>query len=88
MKLNVLLSILFAIVTSLSAVHEVEHIAHDDASTCLECVVNQNLVSADAVLSALKLEIFHFEKISHNNHSSHIHVRTHSNQNRAPPTQF
>ncbi|OHE10843.1 MAG: hypothetical protein A2513_00705 [Sulfurimonas sp. RIFOXYD12_FULL_33_39] len=85
MKLNVLLSILFAIVTSFAAVHEVKHITHDDSSTCLVCTVNNNLVSADAITFASDVEVFHFEKISQNNPVSYIHVRTYSNQNRAPP---
>lgn len=85
MKLNVLLSILFAIVTSFAAIHEVEHISHNDSSTCLVCTVNNNLVSADAVTFIADIEVFHFEKILQNSSVSYLHVRTSSNQNRAPP---
>ncbi|PNV83208.1 MAG: hypothetical protein C0627_06680 [Sulfurimonas sp.] len=85
MKFNVLLSILFAIVTSFAAIHEVEHIEHNDSSTCLVCTVNSNLVSADAVKFASDVELFHFEAIAHNAPVSYLHVKTYSNQNRAPP---
>lgn len=85
MKLNVLLSILFAIVTGFAAVHEVEHIQHNDSSTCLICTVNHNLLSADAVQLVSNIEISHFEKILQNNPISYIHVKINSNQNRAPP---
>ena len=85
MKLNVLLSILFVIVTSFVAIHEVEHITHDDSSACLVCTVNNNLVSADTVTLVADVEIFHFGKIPQNSSIAYIHVRTHSNQNRAPP---
>lgn len=85
MKFNVLLSILFAIVTSFAAIHEVEHIEHNDASSCLVCTVNNNLVSDDAVKFASDVEIFHFEAIAHKAPVSYLHIETHSNQNRAPP---
>ncbi|MBE0514531.1 hypothetical protein [Sulfurimonas sp.] len=85
MKLNILLSILFAIVTSFAAIHEVEHIEHNDSSTCLVCTVNSNLVSDDAVKFTSDVELFHFEAIAHNAPVSYLHIETHSNQNRAPP---
>ena len=85
MKFNILLSILFAIVTSFAAIHEVEHIEHNDSSTCLVCTVNHNLVSDDAVKFASDIEIFHFEAIAHKAPVSYLHIDTPSNQNRAPP---
>ncbi len=86
MKFNVLLSILFAIVTSFAAIHEVEHIEHNDSSTCLVCTVNHNLVSDDAVKFASDVEILHFEAIAHKAPISHLHIETLSNRNRAPPS--
>lgn len=85
MKFNLLLSILFAIVTSFAAIHEVKHIEHNDASTCLICTVNNNLVSGDAVKFVSDVEIFHFEAIAHKAPVSYLHIKTYSNQNRAPP---
>lgn len=86
MKFNVLLSILFAIVTSFAAIHEVKHIQHNDSSTCLVCTVNHNLVSGDAIKFASDIEIFNFEAITHKAPVLHLHIETHSNQNRAPPS--
>jgi len=86
MKFNVLLSILFAIVTSFAAIHEVEHIQHSDSSTCLVCTVNNNLVSDDAVKLTSDVELFHFEAIAHKAPLSYIHIETSSNHNRAPPS--
>ncbi|MCK9473306.1 hypothetical protein [Sulfurimonas sp.] len=85
MKFNVLLSILFAIVTSFAAIHEVEHIEHNDSSSCLICTINSNLVSGDAVNFTADVELFHFEVIVHNAPVSYLHIQTSSNQNRAPP---
>jgi len=86
MKFNVLLSILFAIVTSFAAIHEVEHIVHDDSSTCLVCTVNNNLVSDDALKLASDVEVLHFEAIAHKAPISYVHTQTYSNHNRAPPS--
>lgn len=85
MKFNALLSILFAIVTSFAAIHEVEHIVHDDSTTCLVCTVNHNLVSPDAVKIVSDIEIFHFENITQNNQITCLHIKTNSDQTRAPP---
>lgn len=86
MKLNIFLSILFAIVTSFAAIHEVEHIKHNDSSSCLICTINSNLVSGDAIHLTSDIEIVHFEAIAHNAPLSYLHIQTYSNQNRAPPT--
>lgn len=86
MKFNILLSILFAIVTSFAAIHEVKHIEHNDGSTCLICTVNSNLVSADAVSFVQDVELSHFEAIAHAAPVTYFHVETKSNQNRAPPS--
>jgi len=85
MKFNLLLSILFAIVTSFAAIHEVKHIEHNDASSCLICTVNNNLVSADAITIAANIEIFHFEAIEQDNSTSYVYRKINFNQNRAPP---
>lgn len=87
MKLNILLSILFIIVTTLAATHEVEHITLDDDSSCLVCNVNNNLLSADVIDISQSIDSIHFDKIVYSNLMSHKHVKINSNQNRAPPTQ-
>ena len=85
MRLNIFLSVIFAVVTSFAAIHEVKHITHDDSSTCLVCTVNNNLVSADAVTLGCDVEIFRFEKILQNNPVSYTYKRIDQNRNRAPP---
>jgi hypothetical protein len=85
MKFNLLLSILFAIVTSFAAIHEVEHIQHNDSSSCLVCTVNNNLVSADAVQFTADVEIFHFQEIIQESSTSYSYRKINFNQNRAPP---
>lgn len=85
MKLNILISILFAVVTSFAAIHEVEHIQHNDSASCLICTVSHNLVSDYAVQFTADIEHFHFEKITQNNPVSYIYSKINSNQNRAPP---
>lgn len=86
MKLNILLSILFIIVTTLSATHEVEHIMLDDDSSCLVCQVNNNLVSADIINVSQNVEIIRFEKIVENNLTSNPYIKEKNNQSRAPPS--
>lgn len=85
MKLNVLLSILFAIVTSFATIHEVEHIQHNDSSSCLVCTVNNNLVSADAVQFTADVEILQFQEIIQESSTSYSYRKINFNQNRAPP---
>lgn len=85
MKINVIISILFAIVTTFTALHEVEHLVKGDDSSCLVCHVNDNLVSADVIDEVKSVDIFHFEKISLNNQISNPHIKKQTNQDRAPP---
>ena len=85
MKLRVLISIFFIIATTLSAIHELEHIAHDDDSACLVYHVNDNLTSVDIIDEIENIEILHFEEIVQKSQISNLHVKSKSNQNRAPP---
>jgi len=85
MKLKVLLSLFFIIVTTFSAVHALEHITHDDDSACLTYHVNDNLGLVDIVDEAKDVEFLHFDYISHNSSISNLHEKDKSNPNRAPP---
>ncbi|MDQ1264330.1 MAG: hypothetical protein QG559_1331 [Campylobacterota bacterium] len=85
MKFNILLSILFAIVTSFAAIHEVKHIEHNDASSCLICTVNNNIVSDDAVTSVADIQKIHFENIEQHKEFFYLQTKINFNQNRAPP---
>ena len=85
MKLRVLLSLLFIIATSFTAIHEVKHLVHGDDSSCLVCHVSDNLTSADIIDETKTVEIIHFEKVLESNTILTYHEKKHSNQDRAPP---
>lgn len=85
LRLNLLLSLLFAIVTSFAAIHEVKHIQHNDSAGCLICTVNNNILSADTPSFASQIERFHFEAIVYGASLAFFHQETKSNRNRAPP---
>ncbi len=86
MKLKMLLSMLFLIVTTFSAVHEIEHIAHDDSSSCLVCHVNDNLVLADSIDKSKNIENFYFKIFLSNAQVLNPHIKKYTNQNQAPPS--
>ncbi|PHQ65957.1 MAG: hypothetical protein COB99_00965 [Sulfurimonas sp.] len=86
MKLRLLISILFIIATTATAIHELEHIHGDvDSSTCQVCIVDDHSVSADIVDDFKDLQSFKFEQITLTNLVHSIHKKDHSYQNRAPP---
>ena len=84
MKLKVLLSIFFVIATTLSALHELEHITQDDSS-CIAYHLNDKLTPIDIIDKEKDVELFHFENIIQNKQVLNSHVKNKSNPNRAPP---
>jgi len=86
MKLNVLLSILFVIVSNFSAIHEVEHVVHESDPSCMVCHINNNFASADVVDKHEAIEIIHFGKISQNGTVLSLYIQEKNNRNRAPPS--
>ncbi len=85
MKLRILLSIFFLIATTLSAIHEIEHITHEHDSSCHIYHINDNLTSIDIIDESKDIEIFHFENIVQNTKTLNLYLKNKSNQNRAPP---
>lgn len=85
MKLKLILSIFFLIATTLSAFHELEHITHDDTSSCVVFHINDKLTPIDIIDIEKDIELFHFENILQNNQIFNTHVKNKSNPNRAPP---
>ncbi|WP_373035695.1 hypothetical protein [Sulfurimonas sp.] len=86
MKLRVLISILFIIATTATAIHELEHIHGDnDSTSCQICIVDDHSVSADIVDDFRDLEVFRFDNIALTNLVYSLHKKDHSYQNRAPP---
>jgi len=86
MKLNVLLSIIFVIVTNFSAIHEVEHVVHEADPSCMVCHINNNFASADVVDKPEAIEIIHFGQISQSDIVLSLYVQEKNNRNRAPPS--
>jgi len=85
MKLKVLISILFIVATTFTAIHELEHIEHHDSSTCQVCIVDDHSVSADIVDDFKELEILNSAKLIPTNVISYIHIKRYANSSRAPP---
>ncbi|WP_241761452.1 hypothetical protein [Sulfurimonas gotlandica] len=85
MKLRLLISILFIIATTATAIHELEHIHGSDSSSCQVCIVDDHSVSADIVDDFKEIVVFRFEQIAVTNIVYSLHKKDHSYQNRAPP---
>jgi len=86
MKLRVLISILFIIATTLTALHEIEHIGGEhDSSSCQVCVVDNHSVSVDIIDEFQEVKLVKFEEITLANLVYTFHKKDHANQNRAPP---
>lgn len=85
MKLRLLISILFVIATTATAIHELEHINGHDSSTCQVCIVDNHSVSADIIDNFTDVEIIRFSEISSTLLVKFSHTKNHSYQTRAPP---
>ncbi|WP_294964924.1 hypothetical protein [Sulfurimonas sp.] len=85
MRLRLLISILFIIATSVTAIHELEHINGSDSSTCQICIVDDHSISANIVADFKNIVVFKFEQIKAKNLAQFFHKKDHSYQNRAPP---
>ena len=86
MKLRVLISILFIIATTFTALHEIEHITgeHDSAS-CQVCIVDDHSVSADITDEYVNITIFSFNDITSQDQYSNTHTKKTANHSNAPP---
>jgi hypothetical protein len=86
MKLRVLISILFVIATTITAVHELEHISGEhDSSSCQVCIVDHHSILAD-ISNDISSEIsFSFEEIVLKNQLQKLHLKKSANHSNAPP---
>jgi hypothetical protein len=82
---NVLLSIIFSIITTFTVVHEVEHFVNEDSFSCLISHANHNLEFTDFIVTIIPLKISNFGKILQNKFIENIQLRKINNQSRAPP---
>ena len=85
MKFKIFFSLFFVIITTITVVHEVEHILHDDSSSCLICYTNNNLTSFDIIDIYKNIKIIHFENIIQIVYTPTLYDKQQTNQNRAPP---
>lgn len=88
MKLKVLvLSILFIITTTLSALHELEHITHDHESdpSCLVYHINDKLSPIDLEKVDLDTLLYTFETIPLHSQLQTRHTKKSTNHATAPP---
>ena len=87
MKLRILISILFIIATTITAVHEIEHLTHEhDSSQCQVCTFDNHSISGDVVTQPKSIELFKCNKITSTKLVESFHSKNHTNQNRAPPS--
>ena len=87
MKLRILLAILFVITTTLSALHELKHITHDndnDAS-CLVYHINDKMSSVAIVDFSQNVFVLYPQIIPYVTQVLTLHQKDKSNSNRAPP---
>lgn len=86
MKLRVLVSILFIIATTFTALHEIEHISGEhDSSTCQVCIVDNHSVSADIIDEYIHITTCSFDNISSLNQQVNTHTKKNTNHSNAPP---
>ncbi|MCW8837102.1 MAG: hypothetical protein OQJ77_02480 [Thiovulaceae bacterium] len=86
MKLRILISLLFFVATTFTALHELEHIkAEHGSSTCLVCTISHNLVSADTPKSDISCELTYTKKIISNSYIFVFNLLKTDNYANAPP---
>jgi len=88
MKLKaIFLSLIFFVTTTLSALHELEHIKHnhDKDSSCVIFHINDKLSAVDIYTSSTEVKIVFDEKTASSSQVSNTHKKEKSNLNNAPP---
>ena len=87
MKLRLLISLLFVIGTTITALHELEHInGEHDSSTCKVCTVDNHSVSADIIKDeSSDIKTISFDVIAFENQIQDFHIKKTANHSNAPP---
>jgi hypothetical protein len=86
MKLRVLLSLLFIVITTFSAIHELEHIdGKHSSSSCLICTFSHNLASADNNTEFIDFELVYTKEIESSVERCTLHFKKTDNHSNAPP---
>ena len=85
MKLRFLLSLLFIIATTFTAVHEIEHITGEhDTTSCEVCIVDDHSLAYDGIDDLKDTTLFSFESIRYKKIHCFAPTNT-TNQSNAPP---
>ena len=87
MKLRLLISLLFIIGTTATALHELEHIhSEHDSSSCQVCIVDNHSVSADILKDeSSDIKTISFDVIAFENQVQDFHAKKTTNHSNAPP---
>lgn len=85
MKFRLILSLLFIIATTFTALHEIEHVKHHNGSTCQICALDDHQVSGDIIIDFKDIEFYSFEQITSPILISYQEIKQTTNQSRAPP---
>lgn len=86
MKLRVLISLLFVVATTLSVLHELEHIkGGNSSSTCLVCSVSHNFLSADTSKADISFDLVYTKEIITNPKIFVFSFKKTDNHSNAPP---
>ncbi|MDO8453280.1 MAG: hypothetical protein Q7S59_01765 [Sulfurimonas sp.] len=85
MKFRLILSVLFIIATTFTALHEIEHVKSHDSSTCQVCIVDNHSVSADVVVDFKEVELFSFKSIFLQTQILNSQAKQTTYKSRAPP---
>ena len=85
MKTRFLLSLLFIIATTFSALHELEHVHAHDSSTCMVCVVDDHTSSYDVIDGFFHETVYLDHEIKKRQRVLEFHSKLFSNQANAPP---
>lgn len=82
----VLLTLFFIITTSFAAIHETEHITHQDADVCLICTIADTFQSSDPVASDFDVNFVCCKKITYQNFHFKTNILIFQSPARAPPS--
>jgi len=85
MKLRLILSILFIIATTFTALHEIEHVKNHNSSTCQICIVDNHSVSGDIIVDFKEVELLSFEQIFLQTQILNFQTKQTTYKSRAPP---
>ncbi len=86
MKLKLFITAFFIFATTLTALHELEHIEGHDASTCQICIVDNHNIFADVVHIIQDPQKLSHEEVLHQITLFYFQRKLSTNQNRAPPS--